>query len=323
MSKMKGVAMDIERFKEWMGFSKFLLGTVILGLVATGINYHFQKREIEIKEMEQLGKYVAHAIDENLAVQERFAVYFATMTTSDELRKRWHEYQGIIDTKIEQEEAKLAAKKEEAREEQAKISLLESRLGEQQEEIERLKNQKEASSDSQRRQEIEKALISKKEEINSIVSERFEAEDNLAIAQSDIYSSMEQLTYKRKSDKPSRAVKTGWLYLGQYNIDTKQWSKTNLEINRGIDPQALVGTTIRVIVESINIRSGMPTPKGQFLKVTDVINSGDPVEITEVKEWRDTGYMWAQVTYSPAIELRYITYYNTGFKEGSHEFDIR
>jgi hypothetical protein len=296
--------MDIERFKEWIGFSKFLLGTVILGLVATGINYHFQKREIEIKEMEQLGKYVEHAIDENLAVQKMFADYFATMTTSDELRTRWHEYQGKIDIKIEEEEAKLAAKKEEAREEQAKISLLEKRLGEQQEEIERLKNQKAASSDPEKRQEIEKALISKKEEMNSIVTERFEAEDNLAMAQSDIYSSLEQLTYKRKSDRVSKSVKTGWIYLGQYNNDAKQWDKTNLEINRGIDPQALVGTTIRVIVESINIRSGMPTPKGQFLHVTDVLNSGDAVEITEVKEWRDTGYMWAHVTYSKAAELR-------------------
>ena len=123
--------MDIERFKEWMGFSKFILGTVLLSLVATGINYHFQKKEIEIKEMEQLGNYVEQAIDENLAVQQRFAEYFATMTTSKELKSRWTEYKDVIDSKIAQEEAKRVEKKEEAEKKQIAdqvIALLEQRF---------------------------------------------------------------------------------------------------------------------------------------------------------------------------------------------------
>lgn len=63
--------MTDERLKIWLGFGKFVLGTVVIGLVAHFINYEIQnrkvelkeaelRREIELKETEQLGKFIQH-----------------------------------------------------------------------------------------------------------------------------------------------------------------------------------------------------------------------------------------------------------------------
>lgn len=54
--------MDNEKLKIWLGFAKFLLGTVFLGLVTTFVNNGIQNREIELKEIEQLGKFIDHAL---------------------------------------------------------------------------------------------------------------------------------------------------------------------------------------------------------------------------------------------------------------------
>jgi len=69
--------MTDERLKIWVGLVKFLLGTFALGLVTTLINKEFQEREIELKELEQLGKFVEHAIQEDIGIRKRFAEYFS------------------------------------------------------------------------------------------------------------------------------------------------------------------------------------------------------------------------------------------------------
>jgi len=286
-----------ERFKEWMGFAKFFLGTVILGLVASLISYHIQNREIEIKEMEQLGSYMEQAIDENLAVQKRFAEYFSTVTTSKKLRKRWDEYENIVDQKIRNEQEKLAEKEEEAKKEQQRINELENKLEEQQEIITRLENQKKQTSDTRLAKEIEKDINSKQEEKQVTFSEILNKEEKFAKIQSDLFKSKNQLTYTRRPFEVENLVKTGWVYLGQYNRGEKIWENAYFYFDKRIDPKVLVGQKIRVSAESINIRSGIPTPEGRFLGVTDVLNNGASVEITEIQEWRNTGYMWAHITY--------------------------
>lgn len=84
--------MDNERLKIWLGFAKFLLGTFILGLVTTFVNNEIQNREIELKEIEQLGKFIDHALTEDVGVRKRFAHYFSKVTRSERLRKRWEDY---------------------------------------------------------------------------------------------------------------------------------------------------------------------------------------------------------------------------------------
>ena len=50
--------MELEKLKEWLGFWKFFLGTFILGLATFLVNKDIQNREIEIKEQEQIAKYI-------------------------------------------------------------------------------------------------------------------------------------------------------------------------------------------------------------------------------------------------------------------------
>ncbi len=79
-----------------------MLGTIVFGLVTTAINHQIQEREIELKETEQLGKFVEHALNENVAIRRRFAQYFATVTRSDQLRVRWAEYSILVEKEYEE-----------------------------------------------------------------------------------------------------------------------------------------------------------------------------------------------------------------------------
>ncbi|WP_161626825.1 peptidoglycan-binding protein [Desulfospira joergensenii] len=95
--KSSEATMDNERLKIWIGFVKFLLGTVILGLVTTFVNNEIQNREIELKEIEQLGKFIDHALTEDVGVRKRFAHYFSKVTRSERLRERWSEYYADVE----------------------------------------------------------------------------------------------------------------------------------------------------------------------------------------------------------------------------------
>lgn len=108
--------MDIEKLKEWLGFWKFFLGTFILGLATFLVNKDIQNREIEIKEQEQIAKYIEHAIHEDVGIRLRFALYFRNVTRSEILRDRWKDYLEIVQAEYdgkEQERELLLAKSQE------------------------------------------------------------------------------------------------------------------------------------------------------------------------------------------------------------------
>ena len=108
--------MTDERLKVWLGFAKFLLGTFALGLVSTLINSAIQQRELELKEQEQIGQFLEHALNQDVGVRKRFAQYFATVTRSEVLRGRWQEYSQLVDIEFQQtekEKEQLEAKAEE------------------------------------------------------------------------------------------------------------------------------------------------------------------------------------------------------------------
>ncbi len=86
---------------------QFFSGTTLVGLLTIAINYQIQNRKeeqtkiienkkMELAEMEQIGKFLANAIDDNPGKRMRFAEYFAAMTTSPELKKNWILYRDSV-----------------------------------------------------------------------------------------------------------------------------------------------------------------------------------------------------------------------------------
>jgi len=89
--------MTDERFKAWLTFWQFVLGTVVLGIFSTVISNQIQTREVEIKEQEANAKFLVQALQEDIGVRRRLAQYFSRVTRSEELRKRWADYATIVE----------------------------------------------------------------------------------------------------------------------------------------------------------------------------------------------------------------------------------
>lgn len=97
--------MSEDRLTIWLGFAKFVLGTFTLGLVTTLVNNSIQTREVELREQEQVGQFLEHALQEDVGVRRRFAQYFSTVTRSRNLRDGWLRYSELVE--LEFEEARL------------------------------------------------------------------------------------------------------------------------------------------------------------------------------------------------------------------------
>lgn len=124
--------MNSEKLKTWLNFSKFFLGTFVLGAATVLVNYHIQSqevllkaeevklkkeefnlatlektREIELAELKSLGAYIDHALVDNVAKRRRFSQYFATVTRSPELRERWKEYDELVEDELKNTQTQL------------------------------------------------------------------------------------------------------------------------------------------------------------------------------------------------------------------------
>jgi len=119
---------DFERLQIWLGFIKFILGTVVLGLITTLINYHIQQKEIELKkieqqrtielkEQEQLGNFIQHALQEDIGTRKRFAEYFSTVTRSEDLRQCWISYYKLVKYEFDETKNEVHRLKEELKSE--------------------------------------------------------------------------------------------------------------------------------------------------------------------------------------------------------------
>jgi hypothetical protein len=110
--------MKLEYAKLGVDITKFVLGTVLLGLLGSYASNTLKVREVALKEreserleMELYGKYVEHALAENVGTRERFARYFYRVTRTAELKRGWEEYlKDVVQEKAVEEgkEAKLA-----------------------------------------------------------------------------------------------------------------------------------------------------------------------------------------------------------------------
>lgn len=94
--------MSEERFKAWITFWQFVLGTVVVGVFSTIISHQIQTREIEIKEQESNAKLLEQALQEDIGIRRRLSQYFANVTRSTELRERWGEYAKVIEVEYEE-----------------------------------------------------------------------------------------------------------------------------------------------------------------------------------------------------------------------------
>jgi hypothetical protein len=103
--ELKNSDVDRNHLDLWLNFWKFVLGTVVLGIVTTLLNNKIQEREVELKELDQLGKFANYALEEEVGVRRRFAQYFSNVTRSKELREGWQRYEAVVNKEYEEKQA--------------------------------------------------------------------------------------------------------------------------------------------------------------------------------------------------------------------------
>lgn len=93
--------MNDERWKSLLSFAQFILGTVLLGVFGTIINHQIQTREVEIKEQELISKNLATVLSANSADKLLMAQFYAAVTRSDDIRRRWEIYRDELKNEID------------------------------------------------------------------------------------------------------------------------------------------------------------------------------------------------------------------------------
>jgi len=138
------------------------------------------------------------------------------------------------------------------------------------------------------------------ERIRVIVA-RIEKEPELRRFYDPIFASTAQVpveTAAVPSGSPKVKSKEGWAYLGDYSSSQGQWKTQYLDFPSNADPNTLENKTPET-TGSLNVRRDMPTPSGALAGVIDVLKPGSRVQIHDVKPWKETGFMWARISYVP------------------------
>lgn len=102
----------LEYWKLRVDVAKFVLGTALLGGLGLLADSAFKERELSLKEregerleMELFGKYIEHALVENVGTRERFARYFFSVTRTPELKQQWEAYlKDVVQEKAKEEQ---------------------------------------------------------------------------------------------------------------------------------------------------------------------------------------------------------------------------
>lgn len=287
--------MDEKRIELLLKLGQFLIGTVALGIATFAVNSQIQKREVEIKEMEMLGKFVEHAINDNVAVRQRFAEYFATVSRSEDFRGRWGKYKKIIDDEFQDVENKTAELKEKKEQEEKKVETLHqelTKIKEQEEKLARQLKEKNTLAASKIK-ELESRKIEQQKKLKKVQAAVFERDVKLAGVRAQLADAEAEITYPEQRIQRQVATKSGWVYLGEYDTSKKSWIKTYWSISRKSTPESLKGKTIRVSVEAVNVRNdGNP-----WADILGDMKLNTPAQVNDIEEWGNTGYFWANITY--------------------------
>src|SRR5215510_9774195 len=128
MSESPNIEMErlkVERLKVYGNIVTVII-TVVLGTLAVAcINWLIQQRqlllqekkandeiklqqmktlaEVEQGEMKYLGDYIKYALEKDPDVRLRFSQYFAKLTISDTLQKKWDTYHTIVEDAVKTE----------------------------------------------------------------------------------------------------------------------------------------------------------------------------------------------------------------------------
>ncbi len=110
--------------------------------------------------------------------------------------------------------------------------------------------------------------------------------------------SLETTPVIKISDTPTKK-ELGWVYLGDWNHATKSWNSRYFDYSTTQDPESTKASdqeiTVRESTGSVNIRVSPPRSFGKLGKVKGILKAGSKVNIVEIKEWFNSGYMWARV----------------------------
>ena len=130
-------------------------------------------------------------------------------------------------------------------------------------------------------------------------SEKFQAAQTTDKIMAQAVSAEQNKVLSPVSTNNINALKTGWIYLGQFDSEKSVWITRYLDFTKNENPSDLLDKTLTVRKETgtLNVRKGMPTLAGQFLEVQEVLAVGSSVTIIECSEWHSSGYMWAKVRY--------------------------
>lgn len=88
--------MSRNRLKLWLGFTKWILGTFLLGLAGVLGNMEYQGARIELARLDQerifLESFVDHAMSEEVLTRLRLAHYIKTTATETKVKSAWDEF---------------------------------------------------------------------------------------------------------------------------------------------------------------------------------------------------------------------------------------
>jgi hypothetical protein len=99
------------------------------------------------------------------------------------------------------------------------------------------------------------------------------------------------------SRQPSKEV-TGWVYLGHYDSRSRSWRTRYFDFKEGVEPDNLVNIPaiyVRRETGSVNVRHDMPDTYGKLGDKVGVLNPGQKIKVLEVREWFNSGYLWAKI----------------------------
>ena len=150
------VGEELKRFELWIGFFKFSIGTVILGLVSTCLNHQYQNNQLALEreksenaialqekqaEFEYLNKFINHAMSEDLEVRIRLAEYMQSAALSKNIKEIWRQYYDVlIERQAEILEKREKLKKEEEKIAQNLVNIKESNEDERHRQIQEISN---------------------------------------------------------------------------------------------------------------------------------------------------------------------------------------
>lgn len=118
----------LERLKVYGKIITVLISICIGTFGVAYINNSLQNKKLEgqlkKEEMENLGKFLSHALEEDIDKQIRFANYFAKLTISKDVQTRWEDYHsGLVDLKDKEEELEAARKIAKTEEEKGRLDI--------------------------------------------------------------------------------------------------------------------------------------------------------------------------------------------------------